>query len=143
MLIFDIDNTLVRPHYQDSPKRNGEVRKVFGFELFMEAHLLEFLRSREDIHLLSTWDSEAAELADAFGFKARTLLIRDYSDEGGIYGKFAAVRELQPKLWADDQITTLMENWCLHFSVVTIAPKRGSITVEELTRAKAELEIFA
>lgn len=143
MLIFDIDNTLVRTHYEDSPKGNGEVQKAFGFDLFMEDHLLEFLRSREDIYLLSTWDSEAAELADGFSFKARTLLIRDYSDEGGIYGKFAAVRELQPKLWADDQITTLMENWCLHFSVVSIAPKRGSVTVEELTRAKAELEKFA
>ena len=143
MLIFDIDNTLVRTHYEDSPKRRGEVRKVFGFELFMEAHLLEFLRSREDIHLLSTWEAEAAELAEAFQFKAGTLLMRDYSDQGGIYGKFATVRELQPKLWADDQITTLMENWCLHFSVVTIAPKTGSITREELERAQAALKPVA
>lgn len=132
MLIFDIDNTLVKASSKVVSKTAGESHSVFGFELFMEDHLLEFLRSRSDIHLLSTWEAEAGNLAEAFGFEAKTLLIRDYSDEGGIYGKFAAVRELQPRLWADDQITSLMANWCTHFKVASIAPKSGSITKDEL-----------
>jgi hypothetical protein len=143
MLIFDIDQTLVRPHYPDQSTAHGETRTVFGFELFMEDHLLDFLRSREDIHLLSTWGSEAASLADAFEFKAKALLIRDYSDEGGIHGKFTTVRELKPLLWADDQITELMANWCLHFNVISIIPKRGSISSSELDNAVKSLPPIA
>jgi hypothetical protein len=139
MLIFDIDQTLVQPHFEDQSTAAGEVRKVFGFNLYMADHLLNLLRSREDIHLLSTWGEEAAGLAEAFEFEAKTLLIRDYSDEGGIHGKFAAVRELKPLLWADDQITTLMANWCLHFNVISITPKRGSISEAELEIATKSL----
>lgn len=132
MFIFDIDMTLIAPRYEDSPIVPGETRSVFGFDVFMAQHLIDFLRSRDDIHLLSTWGKESGSLAEAFGFKAKTLLIRDYSDEGGINGKFDAVISLKPELWADDEITSFMAHWCYRGGTHTIVPKGGYVSAEQL-----------
>lgn len=132
MLVFDIDRTLIPTEKHLTENVKGEWRQAFGFEVFMASHLLDFLRERDDIALLSTWGEEAAALGDAFSFKAQALNLRAYSDEGGIQGKFDTIYAVKPAGWADDHITPIMKQWCDYFGVATIIPKRGFIQNDEL-----------
>jgi len=134
MIVFDIDGTLSPTREEEAFGIPGETAEAFGFQIFIPQHLLDFLRGRDDIALLSTWDAEAASLAEAFAFKAQTLLISDYSDERGINGKFDVINELKPTGWADDHIKPFMATWCKPLEIAVTIPKRGFVTEPELSK---------
>lgn len=132
MLLFDIDRTISPPHPEKFGATPGETARAFGFDVFIPTHLLDFLRGREDIGLLSTWGEASGQVADAFGFKAAVVLMEDYSNLSGIEGKFEAVKALQPRGWADDHIKSKMRTYAKEQGIVTVTPKGGYITEKEL-----------
>lgn len=135
MILFDIDGTLSPPHIKDAPATVGETARAFGFDIFIPKHLLEFLRGREDIVLLSTWGPGSFDLPKAFDFKARVALMEDFSDEIGVLGKFEVVKALQPLGWADDHIKTHMSKYAGAHGIAVTVPTKGYVT-------EAALELF-
>ena len=140
MLLFDIDRTISPPRPEEFEATPGETARAFGFDVFIPTHLLNFLRGRDDIGLLSTWGHASEQLADAFGFKAKVILMEDYSNFSGIEGKFEAVKALQPRAWADDHIKPKMRSYAKEHGIVTVAPKGGYITEKELRLFAAKLQ---
>lgn len=135
MLIFDIDGTISPARVEEAPATEGETTSAGGFRnVFMPSHILEVLRSRSDVALLSTWDEGAANFAEAFGFDAEILLMKDFSNARGIDGKFEVIKALKPAGWADDHISPAMLNWCKANGVVTVKPRKGYILKPQLER---------
>lgn len=134
MILFDIDGTLSPPKLDEAPKTFGETARAFGFTVFIPHHLLNFLRSRNDIVLLSTWGEGAFDLPEAFDFKARVALMADFSHKLGIEGKFEVVKALNPTGWADDHITSAMKKYAVERGIAVTVPKRGYVTELELDK---------
>jgi hypothetical protein len=132
MILFDIDRTISPPRPEEFEETPGETAYAFGFDVFIPTHLLNFLRERDDIGLLSTWGEASAKLADAFDFSAAVILMEDYSNLSGIEGKFEAVKALKPRGWADDHMKPKMRSYAKEHGILTIIPKSGYITEREL-----------
>lgn len=139
MLLFDIDRTISPPRPEEFEATPGETARAFGFDVFIPSHLLAFLRGRDDIGLLSTWGQASEQVSEAFGFKAAVILMEDYSNLGGIEGKFEAVKALQPRAWADDHMKPKMRSYAKEHGIVTVTPKGGYITEKELRLFAAKL----
>lgn len=134
MLLIDIDGTISPTRVEEAPASEGETARAMGFQVFIPKHLLEFLRSRDDVVLLSTWGVGCFSLIEAFKLKARVALIEDFSERGGIEGKFCAVKALQPTLWADDHIKPAMKKYAQEHGIITAVPRKGYITPAELKK---------
>lgn len=139
MLLFDIDGTLSPTRLEEVEVTPGETARAFGFNVFIPSHLLNFLRSRDDIVLLSTWGDGSFYLPEAFNFKARVALMDDFSEKMGIKGKFEVVKALHPTGWADDHITPAMKKYAAEHNIATTAPKKGYITEVELKKFEASV----
>ncbi len=140
MLIFDIDDTISPTQPKESAPTPGETARAGAWNIFIPAHILEILRSRDDIALLSTWGEMAEDVPKAFGFQAKTLLISDYSDKLGIKGKFEVIKQLKPAGWADDHITPTMKKWCEAEGIATVRPRGGYIAEKGLATFLAALK---
>lgn len=140
MILFDIDRTISPPHPEELEVTPGETAYAFGFDVFIPAHILKFLRGRDDIGLLSTWGEASSKLSDAFGFSAIVVLMEDYSNLLGIEGKFEAVKTLKPRGWADDHMKPEMRAYAKEHGIATVTPKHGYITEEELKLFVAKLK---
>lgn len=134
MLVFDIDGTISLTRREESPPTEGETARAFGFQVFMPQHILDFMREREDIVLLSTWKLNSFDLSEAFGLGAKVALMADFTDKEGIAGKFEVIKALQPTLWADDHITTKMRAYSKEHGIITAIPREGYISAGSLKR---------
>lgn len=141
MILFDIDGTLSPTRVEEAPATVGETARAFGFQTFIPQHLLDFLRNRDDIALLSTWGPGSFDLPKVFDFKARIALIEDFSDDLGIKGKFEVVKALNPTGWADDHITPNMAKYAKENGIVTTKPRKGYVTEVELDKFIKALEV--
>jgi hypothetical protein len=130
MIVFDIDDTISPtkpPKPWDVPHETA--RAVW--ELKIPTYVLEFLRSRDDIALLSTWGDTAQNVADAFGFKA-TILVMD-EDKYGSDGKYALIKSRDDiTAWIDDHIKPAMAATERARGIVVIRPKGGVISEKEI-----------
>lgn len=135
MIVFDIDGTLspTRPARDwDEPH---EIHRAFGFNIAIPNYLLAFLRARQDIALLSTWEEGAASLAHAFDFKATILLP---TAVGGIEGKYQRVlAEPQVRAWADDHMRPAMKRSLSERGVRCVKPTTGYVTLAQLRHLAA------
>lgn len=139
MILFDIDGTLSPTRKEEAPATDGVTARAFGFQVFVPQHLLDFLRSREDIVMLSTWGKASFDFIKAFGFEAQVALIEDFSDETGPKGKFEVVKKLQPSGWADDHIKPAMKKYAAEHGIAVTVPRKGYITEAELKKFKNAL----
>lgn len=131
MLIFDIDDTLSPTRPPKDWAVPHETERAFGFEIKIPTYVLDFLRSRDDIALLSTWDAAAQQLADAFKFSAKVLIMD--GDAFGIKGKYQVVQSRNDVVaWVDDHITPLMRLGAQERGISIIKPKKGCISEKEI-----------
>lgn len=138
MIVFDVDNTLSPTRFPDSPELLGETREAFGFQVFIPTHLLEFIRSRNDTAILSTWGAEAESLVEAFQLPSKVLLMSDFTDERGIWGKFSTIEQLRPSYWADDHITAPMVKLCKDFGTTALVAHGGYVSASQLELMRPE-----
>jgi hypothetical protein len=139
MIIFDIDDTI-------SPTQPGnnwavlhETKKAWGFNISIPVYVLDFLRSRDDIALLSTWGEAAKYVPEAFGFTAR-ILVMD-SRASGIKGKFETVKQFDDAtVWIDDHITPAMKKFMAEKGILTIKPTKGVISEQQLAAVIAQVQ---
>lgn len=137
MLIFDIDDT-ISPTQPPADWSVPHETKRAGWNVKIPSYMLDFLRSRDDIALLSTWGDTAVRVSEAFGFNAQILVM----DEGtyGIEGKFNLVKRLENvKVWADDHMKPNMRKAMEAKGVHVVKPKNGVISEKELADLIASL----
>jgi hypothetical protein len=137
MILFDIDDTISPTRVEEAPVTDGETARAGGFELFIPQHLLDFMRGREDIVLLSTWGLSSFAVSEAFGFHARVAVISDFTEKVGSAGKFEVVKALKPLGWADDHIKPAMKKFAIENGAAVTVPKKGYVTAAELTKFAA------
>lgn len=131
MIIFDIDDTI-------SPTRPGkdwkvphETARAWAYTISIPTYVLEFLRSRDDIALLSTWGKSAQKVADAFGFTAQVIVLTD--EQEGIQGKYDAVNNLDGVVaWVDDHMKPAMRTKLAEQGILGIKPTNGVISKAQL-----------
>jgi hypothetical protein len=131
MIIFDIDDTISPTQVARNWAEPHETKRVWGFNISIPLYVLDFLRSRDDIALLSTWDDAAAKVSAAFEFEAKILLI----DEGGvgIAGKFDVVtKQSHVNAWIDDHMTPMMKKEMTNRGIIAIKPTGGVISKKQL-----------
>lgn len=131
MIIFDIDETISPTDRDYEWKVPYETERAWAFNISIPTYVLEFLRSRDDIALLSTWGEAAVEVATAFNFKAEILVLKE--ETYGIEGKFEIVKNLDNvTAWIDDHMTAAMKKEMTEKGVLAIKPTKGVITKKQL-----------
>jgi len=140
MILFDIDGTLSPARTTEAPPTAGVTAHAWIFNIFIPQHLLDFLNSRDDIVLLSTWNNATYDVVEAFGLDARVALMEDFSEEVGIKGKFEVVKALQPLGWADDHIKLEMKKYAADHGIAVTVPKLGYVTEKELANFVAAID---
>lgn len=131
MIVFDIDETISptdRDHEWTVPY---ETKRAWGFDISIPVYVLEFLRNRDDIALLSTWGKDAVEVAEAFGFNAEILTISEGTY--GIAGKFEVIQNLDNvTAWIDDHMKPAMKAELTERGILAIKPTQGCISEKQL-----------
>lgn len=130
MIVFDIDDTIspTRPP-KDWAVEHETVR--VGYVLKMPTYVTEFLRSRDDIALLSTWGESAKNVAEGFGFNAKILVMEEMS---GVAGKFEVIQSLgsQVTAWVDDHMKPAMKRQLTEAGILAIKPTGGVISKRQI-----------
>jgi len=139
MIVFDIDQTISPTDREYEWTVPFETHKAWIFNISIPTYVLDFLRSRDDIALLSTWGKAAESVSEAFGFKAEIIVMDD--DRTGVEGKFKTVSEMDNvAAWIDDHIKPKMAAAMKDKGVLTIKPTRGVISEKELVKLIAHVE---
>ena len=136
MILFDINETISptdRDYIWTVPY---ETHYAWMFNISIPTYILDFLRSRDDIALLSTWGSAASQVAEAFGFKAEILVLDE--DTYGIAGKYEIVkRQSNVTAWIDDHMKPAMKKELAEKGIVAIKPTKGFISQKQLAEVAA------
>lgn len=140
MILVDIDKTISPTRPDASFELIPHETRRLGFDVKIPLHILEFLKSRDDITMLSTWGVRAATVPEAFNLKADVLVLDDYSNKLGIQGKFEVVKAVRPDAWLDDHITPTMAKWCAEHGIITVKPTAGFVTVRQLKSLEKKLK---
>lgn len=130
MLAFDIDDTIspTKPSNQVLAESHESRRAIY--QLVIPTYVLDFLRSRQDIALLSTWGETASAVSEAFEFDADVLVIEELS---GIRGKFDLVRRTpEITVWVDDHLTQEHIAWCHENGILAIKPTEGCVSKSQV-----------
>jgi len=143
MILFDIDGTISPTRPEEAPETVGVTARAFGFQVLIPQHILDFLRSRDDIVLLSTWGKAAFDILEAFGISGGVVDMEDFTDKTGPQGKFEVVKKLQPNGWADDHIKPAMKKYATEHGIAVVIPKKGYILEPELKKFQAAVEATA
>jgi len=132
MIVFDIDDTISPTRPPKDWDVEHETHNIMWGAIKIPVYILDFLRSRDDIALLSTWGSGSQKIADGFGFKAKILLIDE--EDLGVDGKYHIIQDLGSEVtaWIDDHMTTKMMKALEAEGVTVIKPRRGVITEQEI-----------
>jgi hypothetical protein len=133
MIIFDIDQTISPADRDYEWLVPHETETAWSFEIGIPSYVLEFLRNRDDIALLSTWGEKASEVSTAFGFKADILVLKEGTY--GIEGKFEIVKNLNNvTAWIDDHMTAAMKKELEKKGILAIKPINGVISEKQLAK---------
>lgn len=152
MILVDIDGTVspTQPTEQmfASWQAAGGYRSEFagGFTLVIPNYILDFLNSRSDIYMLSTWNDLAATVPEAFGFEAQTLDMTEHTDARGIQGKFEVVKSLgdKPLAWLDDHIKPIHKDYCATIDCIAIKPRKNScLSVNQIDSLHKSLNLVS
>lgn len=130
MFVFDIDDTISPTRPPEDWAVEHETRQV-GWTIKIPTYVLEFMRGRDDIALLSTWGESAKGLADAFGINAQILVLG--RNQHGIEGKFDLINQLDGvTAWVDDHIKPSMKKAMEEKGVTVIKPTRGVVSPRQI-----------
>lgn len=138
MIVFDIDNTISPTDMDYKWEVDHEIKYAWGMNVGIPSHILDFLRSRDDIVFLSTWGAASRHLCEAFGFKAQIIVMTE--EQIGIAGKFDAIQNLDGvTAWIDDHIKPAMKSAMEAKGATVIKPTNGFISERQLNALKASL----
>lgn len=132
MIVFDIDDTISPTRPPKDWAVEHETNRIMWGDIKIPSYVLDFLRSRDDIALLSTWGTGAQKIADGFGFKAKILLIDE--EDLGVDGKYHIIQDLGSEVtaWIDDHVKPKMVKALEAEGVTVIKPRNGVITEQEI-----------
>lgn len=136
MIVFDIDDTISPTRPPKDWAEPHETKRAWAFTVRIPNYVLDFLRTRDDIALLSTWKEAAKHIAEEFQFTAEIIVLND--NQHGIKGKYEIINSRTDiTAWVDDQITPTMAKDLKNQGIITIRPKKGVISEKEITTLRA------